>query len=105
MIAERGRGRTLEKVAAAPRHSTGWPHRGERVAHFDFLASSLKYASITARSLAGMPRVSSTSALARSFSGSLPQTSASSLTFFDSASPLPWALLLMVSLAGLVDFS
>src|SRR6516225_5831946 len=44
---------------------------------------------MASRYLAGMPRVRSVMALTRSFSGSLPHTSAYSLNFFMSISPLP----------------
>src|SRR6185437_17079841 len=44
---------------------------------------------MASRYLAGMPRVRSVMALARSRSGSLPHTSAYSLNFFMSISPLP----------------
>jgi hypothetical protein len=60
---------------------------------------------MTARSLAGMPRVRSRMAWARSFSGSLPQTSAISFTFFVSTWPVPLAVPPLVSRCGLLDLS
>src|SRR5262245_66217520 len=44
---------------------------------------------MASRYLAGIPRVRSVMALARSFSGSLPHTSAYPLNFLTSMSPLP----------------
>ena len=60
---------------------------------------------LAARSLAGSLRVSSTRALALSFSGSLPQTSAISFTLFVSTWPVPLAVPPLVSRCGLLDRS
>jgi hypothetical protein len=49
-----------------------------------------------------MSRVSSAMALARSFSGSLPQTSASSFNFFGSTLPGPLPLPPLLSFCGLL---
>src|SRR5262249_52716048 len=59
---------------------------------------------MASRYLGGMPRVRSVMALARSFAGSLPHTSAYSLNFFISTIPLPGgALGNLLSLAPLPD--
>jgi hypothetical protein len=55
--------------------------------------------------LAGMLRVNSRRAATRSFSGSLPQTSAISFTFLVSTWPVPLAVPPWVSFCGLLDLS
>jgi hypothetical protein len=55
--------------------------------------------------LAGILRVSSRRAAARSFAGSLPQFSATSFTFLVSTWPVPLAVPPWVSCCGLLDLS
>src|ERR1700722_6597697 len=87
--------RSMQKILRAGLLDARGPpviHGGQQRENYLFVGSlrrlaSLMYVSMASRYFGSRPRVSSTIALARSFSGRVPQLSANSLTFLGSTMP------------------